>query len=66
MFNDSDIAKPFKLGSTKCAYMITHGIGLYYKTKLIDKIKSASYFVASYDESLNRNFQEEQMDIHIR
>ena len=46
--------------------MITHGIGPYYKTKLIDKIKSASYFVASYDESLNRNFQEEQMDIHIR
>ena len=46
--------------------MITHGIGPYYKTKLIDKIKSRSYFVASYDESLNRNFQEEQMDIHIR
>ena len=65
MFNDSAIAKPFQLGSTKCAYM-THGIGPYYKTKLIDKIKSASYFVASYDESLNRNFQEEQMDIHIR
>ena len=66
MFNDSAIAKSFKLGSTKCAYMITHGIGPHYKTKLIDKIKPASYFVASYDESLNRNFQEEQMDIHIR
>ena len=66
MFNNSAIAKSFNLGSTKCAYMITHGIGPYYKTKLNDKIKSASYFVASYDESLNRNFQEEQMDIHIR
>ena len=35
--------------------MITHGIGPY-KTKLIDKLKSASYFVASYDESYLRCF----------
>jgi len=51
MFPDSDIAKQFQCGKTKCSYLITHGIAPYYHDN---------------DESLNKALQEEQMDIQVR
>ena len=66
MFPDSKIAKIFSLGRTKCGYYTNFGIAPYLKDTLISKVKAAPFYALSYDESLNRVFQEEQMDIHLR
>ena len=65
MFNDSEIAKSFSVGRTKCGYMINFGIAPYFKKMLLEKLKLTPFFVC-YDESMNRIFQEEQMDIVLR
>ena len=62
MFSDSMVAKSFTLGRTKCSYFISFGITPYLKELLIAKLKYFDFFVACYDESLNRVLQEEQMD----
>ena len=66
MFPDSKIANVFSLGRTKCGYYTNFGIAPYLKDLLISKVKAAPIYAASYDEYLNRVFQEEQMDIHLR
>ena len=66
MFSDSKIAEQFSLGKTKCRYYTVFGIAPYFKSLLVNSIKSAEYFVASYDESYNRVMDESQMDILIR
>ena len=66
MFKDSDIAKDFKLGKTKCTYLINFGLAPYFKQELLNSIKASSHFVVSFDESLNRVVQDDQMDIQIR
>ena len=66
MFNDSTIAKSFSLGRTKCGYLVNFGIAPYFKEQLLLKLKSSPCFVACYDESLNRTFQEEQMDTVVK
>ena len=64
MFSDSKIAEQFSLGKTKCRYTV-FGIAPYFKSLLVNSIKLAEYFVASYDESY-RVMDESQMDILIR
>ena len=66
MFNDSRIAMAFTLGKTKCGCYINYSIAPFYNKLLIKSVKSPLYFVCSFDESLNRIFQDEQMDIQIR
>ena len=66
MFKDSEIAKGFALSRTKCTYLINFGLAPYFRQELLDSIKTSPYFVASFDESLNRVLQDEQMDIQIR
>ena len=66
MFSDSDIAKSFSLGKTKCAYFINFGIALYFRDLLLKELKSSKYIVVSYNESLNAFLEEEQMDILVR
>ena len=66
MFSDSDIAKSFSLGKTKCAYFINFGIAPYFRDLLLKELKSSKYIVVSYDESLNAFLEEEQMDILVR
>ena len=63
MFNDSEIAKSFSVGKIKCGYMINFGVAPYFKKMLLEKLKLTLFFVVCYDESMNRIFQEEQMDI---
>ena len=41
-------------------------ISTFFKTNLIKCIKDSPFFAASFDESLNRIYQHEQMDVHIR
>ena len=66
MFSDSDIAKSFSLGKTKCTYFINFGIAPYFRDLLLKELKSSKYIVVSYDESLNAFLEEELMDILVR
>ena len=63
MFPHSAIAKKFACGKTKLNYLIYFGIGPYFREKLLQKIKVAECLTISFDESLNKDFQTEQMGI---
>lgn len=66
MFADSQIAQKFSAAKDKIRYMINHGIAPYYEEHLLKKIDKCDFFVALFDESLNKIAQKGQMDIHIR
>ena len=66
MFIDSEIAKSFQLSKTKCGYLTNYGLVPYFKDILLKSINSSEFFVLSYDESLNKVLQEDQMDVHFR
>ena len=67
MFPDSAIARKFSCGETKCSYLIQFGLAPYFKEDLSNKIqKPGTIFVVSFDESLNKVLQEEQMDLLLR
>ena len=65
MFPDSSIAKGFASSSSKCSYVICHGIAPFFKTLLLDELK-ALFYVMSYDESLNHITQTDQMDLIVQ
>ena len=50
----------------KCGYFIHFGVALYLKDQLVSIVDTSTFFVVSFDESMNRIFQEEQMDIGLR
>ena len=64
IFSDIEIAESFKLGKTKCGYFINYGLAPFFKTNLIKSVKGSPFFTASFDESLNRIYQNEQIDVH--
>jgi len=66
MFPDSDIAANMKLQRTKLTYTIVHGLARFFMTELIDIIKRVSCFTISFDESLNKIAEKEQLDVYIR
>ena len=66
MFPDSDIAKKFACSKTKMNYLICFGLAPYFREKLLQKIKKSECVAISFDESLNKEFQTEQMDIIVR
>ena len=53
-------------GSTKLSYHICFGIAPYFKQQLLNELKEAQCFVISFDESLNTEVHEEQMDFAVR
>ena len=66
MFPDSDIAKKFACSKTKMNYLICFGLAPYFREKSLQKIKKSECVAISFDESLNKEFQTEQMDIIVR
>nr|XP_055062814.1 uncharacterized protein LOC129445845 [Misgurnus anguillicaudatus] len=66
MFPDSVIAKSFACGEKKTSYMVNYGIAPYVKLQLLEKVKTGSEYVLLFDESLNKELQLKQMDVHIR
>ena len=67
MFPDSLIAKQFQCGATKCKYLICFGIAPYFHGELMQKIQEqGTMYVISFDESLNKVIQKEQMDLIVR
>ena len=67
MFPDSQMAQNFQCGRTKCSYLICFGLAPYYHNMLLSKLKEpGTKFVISFDESLNKILQQEQMDMIVR
>ena len=55
-----------KMSKTKCLHYINFCIGLYFKDNLMRNNRLTPFFSASFDESLNKITQSEQMDMQIR
>ena len=66
MFPGNIVAEHFKLGRTKCGYLITHGLGNYFLDILYAEIQQSLFYSVSFDESLNKNLQKGQMDQLVR
>ena len=66
MFHDSSIARGFGCADKKTAYLCTFGLGPYFAGLLNKMVKSASTYVLLFDETLNKELQEKQMDVHFR
>ena len=64
MFPDSVIAKNVTFSKDKCSYYINYGIRSYYKSVLTNEIKTSSHYSLSFDKTLNKVTQQEQMDIY--
>ena len=65
MFHDSKIAWNFKLGKTKCSYVLCHGIAPYCNDVLHETLKKTMYLVVLFDESYNNSVKKGQMDMHV-
>ena len=66
IFPDSQIAGDFTLSKTKCAYVVKYGIAPWLKENLRKVISESPFYSISYDESLNRQMEEQQMDLQLR
>ena len=64
VFEDSQIAQSFSLGSTKLSYNITFRLGPYVKN--LESVDEVKYYFLSFDESYNRIMKKGQMDLLIR
>jgi hypothetical protein len=65
MFPDSVIANKFSIQSNKMSYVISHGLGPYFKKKMLDDVKKVDKFVLIFDEQVN-NQNKKQMDMLLR
>ena len=66
MFSDSNIAKSFQMRRCRLMYLINYGLGPYFKSYLIDKVKDCEVFVLSFDDSLNSVTEMCQVDLVLR
>ena len=66
MFPDSSIVASFALSPAKAAYTIVHGLAPYFSEALVLALQECPFFVACFDEALNKVAQKGQMDIVIR
>ena len=66
MFSDSQVAKTFACGKTKCKYLVCHGITPCGKEILTKSLMELEHHVCLFDESCNNIVKKGQMDIHIR
>jgi hypothetical protein len=63
MFPDSSIAKSFKCGEKKAAYLSNFGIAPHFLSLLTDRVKGLKDgYVLLFDESLNNKDQKKQLD----
>jgi hypothetical protein len=67
MFPDSQIAKQYSCGKTKCGYLIKFGLAPYFHKQIVSAVsKKECLYTVSFDESFNKTIQEEQMDLILR
>jgi len=60
MFPDSSIAASFALSPAKAAYTIVHGLAPYFSEALVLALQECPFFVACFDEALNKVAQKGQ------
>ena len=66
MFEDSQIAQSFSLGSTTLSYNITFALASYVKNLLLESVHEVKYYSLSFDESCDRIMKMGKMDLLIR
>ena len=66
MFEDSQIAQSFSLGSTKLSDNITFGPAPYVKKLPLESVDEVKYYSSSFDESYNKIMKKGQMNLLIR
>lgn len=67
MFPDSQIAKQYASGKTKCGYLVKFGLAPYFHHKVVAAVsKPGCLYTVSFDESFNKASQVEQMDLILR
>lgn len=66
MFPDNEVIKKMQLERTKIGYLVSFGLAPHFKKQLLDEVKVCSSFVISFDESLNKVSQNQQMDLVVR
>ena len=64
--SENGIVENFSLSKTKSAYLVKYGIAPWVKQRIADQIAESPFFSISFDESLNKKLQKNQMDIQIR
>ena len=65
MFPDSKIAQKSQLEKTKCAYLVNYGMKLFVKDQLLKNFVVSTFYTVSFDESMNRVLQYEQIDVQV-
>lgn len=65
MFPDSTIAGNFSMSRTKVSYLISDGLGPYFKKKLCEEVSASPAFVLQYDETGNSQVRK-QCDLLLR
>ena len=65
MFPQCDLVQQFSCGERKVSYLCTFGIAPYFADQLLEKVRSSSNYVLLFDETLNKDLQEKQMDIYV-
>ena len=60
------IAADLTLSKAKCAYVFKNNIAPWLKENLRKRISGSPFYSISYDESLNRQIQEQQTGLHVR
>lgn len=66
MFPDSLIASKYSMQKDKLSYVMTYGLGPYFQKQLSSDINKCGATCISFDESLNKIAQKNQMDIVAR
>jgi hypothetical protein len=65
IFSDSKIAEKFSIQHSKMSYVISHGLGPYFRSQVIDEVKRCQRFVLCFDEHTN-NQNNKQFDLLLR
>ena len=65
MFPDSKTAEKFSIQHSKLSYVISHGIGSYFRTQVIGEVKRCEKFVLCFDEQTN-NQNNKQLNLLLR
>ena len=66
MFFDSEAAKAFSCGKTKCSYLVNYGVAPYFLALLNTQVMELEHCIPSFDKSLNKIEKLGQTDLHIR
>ena len=62
MFPDSKIAEKFSIQHSKMSYVVSHGLGPYFRNQVVDEVKRCQRFVLCFDEQTN-NQNSKQLDL---